>query len=166
MVGQMKSEDEAITLPRDNPVKDFLISADGKFQHCKEADANFIGVLVIVWDDFIYEPISSLSSESAGLLTPNSFFKDSQGVANTFEHVDGVFLIRKLHQFARAAGDQSLIDGCSDIMNYGQEGVFPFKVFIQNANGAAVPEILQRCLQGLPPMKEMGAEYTPTDFAT
>jgi hypothetical protein len=164
MVEQVKREGEAMTLPRDNPVKDFLVSADAKFEHFKKADANFIGVLVIVWDDFIYEPISSLISETAGLLTPNSFFKDSEGVAKTFEHVDGVFLIRKLHQFAREAADQPLIDGCSDIMDYGQEGVFPFKVFIQNTNGAAVPEILQRCLQGLPPTRKMGAEYTPTDL--
>jgi hypothetical protein len=55
-----------MTLPRDNPVKDFLVSADAKFEHFKETDANFIGVLVIIWDDFIYEPISSLISESAG----------------------------------------------------------------------------------------------------
>lgn len=164
MVEQVKREGEAMTLPRDNPVKDFLVSADAKFEHFKEADANFIGVLVIVWDDFIYEPISSLISESAGLLTPNSYFKDSKGVAKNFDHVDGVFLIRKLHQFAREAGDQPLIDGCSDIMDYGQEGVFPFKVFIQNANGVAVPEILQRCLQGLRPAREMGAEYTPKDL--
>lgn len=164
MVEQVRRQGEVVTLPRDNPVKDFLVSANAKFEHFKKSDANFISVLVIVWDDFIYEPITSLISGSAGLLTPNSFLKDSEGVAVTFKHVDGVFLIRKLHQFARAAGDQPLIDGCSDIMDYGQEGEFPFKVFIQNPNGMAVPEILQRCLQGLLPTREMGAEYTAKDL--
>lgn len=53
------SSDTPVTLPRDNPVKDFLVSAQEKFQQFEE-EPNFLGVLVIVWDDFIYEPISSL----------------------------------------------------------------------------------------------------------
>ena len=65
MVEQVKREGEATTLPRDDPVKDFLVSANAKFEHFKKADApNFVGVLVIVWDDFIWQdqPISPLIS--------------------------------------------------------------------------------------------------------
>jgi len=71
--------DRGVTLPRDNPVKDFLVSSDAKFIAFKKADPEFRGVLVIVWDDFIYEPISSLMHEHCGLLTPKSFARGPNG---------------------------------------------------------------------------------------
>jgi hypothetical protein len=164
MLVTLKKPDESLTLPRDNPVKDFLISADAKFAPFKAEATQFIGLLVIVWDDHIYEPISSLLHESSGLLTQASFHTDGSGAAITFPNVDGVFLIRHLHQLARAARDKPLIDECRHPLDYGVDGQFPFKVFVQNPNGEEVPEIAQRCLQGIPPCPEMGAEYTPKDL--
>ena len=49
---------ETLVLPRDNPIKDFLISANDKFDSFKKCNADSICVLVIVWNDFIFEPIS------------------------------------------------------------------------------------------------------------
>ncbi|MGA3083066.1 MAG: hypothetical protein ABSD44_17075 [Terracidiphilus sp.] len=164
MMEHLTSGDTIVTLPRDNPVKDFLISANSKFEHFKQGDTHFFGVLVIVWDDFIYEPITSLISQSSGLFTSASFYKDENDVAVPFKSVDGVFIIRMLHQFYCESKDQPLIDGRSDIMDYGEEGQFPFKVFIQNPNGTMVPTSLQLSLQGLPYAKEMGAEYTSKDL--
>lgn len=164
MLQLLKNPDEEMTLPRDNPVKDFLLSADAKFAAFKQKADKFIGILVIVWDDHVYEPISSLLHESSGLLTPKSFHVDSTGIPVRYVSVDGVFLIRHLHQLVRAAGDQPLIDGCTHALDYGIDGAFPFKVFVQNPNGSDVPEVIQRCLQGMAPQREMGAEYTPKDL--
>jgi|SRR5271165_3558517 len=155
---------EKLTLPRDNPVKDFLISANDKFCSFKKRTLHFTGVLVIVWDDFIYEPISSLLHESSGLFTPKSFYRDESGAATLFPNVDGVFVIRHLHQLSRAARDEDLIDGCKHPLDFGNDGVFPFKAFIANPAGARVPDILLRCMQGYPPKPEMGAEYRPQDI--
>ena len=47
---------------------------------------------MIIWDDFINEPISALTNPNSGLLTQNSFYKDS-----TFSNVDGVIILRHLH---------------------------------------------------------------------
>jgi hypothetical protein len=164
MLARLKRNNESLTLPRDNPVKDFLRSADKKFAAFKREVDNFVGILVIVWDDHVYEPISSLFHESSGLLTPNSFDKDATGAPIPYTNVDGVFVLRHLHQLARAAGDQPLIDGCAHALDYGKDGEFPFKIFAQNSNAREVPEIIQRCLQGLPAHPEMGAEYTPKDL--
>jgi len=57
------------TLPRDNPVKDFLISADAKFRGYEHHRADALRLLVILWDDFCNEPIAALLNPNAGLLT-------------------------------------------------------------------------------------------------
>ena len=57
---------EKLTLPRDNPVKDFVASAEGKFTAFRANDPEFYGVLAIVWDDFIYEPITALLHPMSG----------------------------------------------------------------------------------------------------
>jgi len=108
-----------VTLPRDNPVKDFLISADGKFAEFKKHVTPFYSVLVIVWDDFIYEPITSLVAEHSGLLTDNSFAKDEDGNPLQFNNINAVITIRQLHQFRRAAGNQPVIDGMEHALDYG-----------------------------------------------
>ncbi len=78
-ISDLPEADKGITLPRDNPLKDYLVSANGKFQAFKKERGNFYGILVVVWDDFIYEPISALLHANGGLFTDNSFFKDSDG---------------------------------------------------------------------------------------
>jgi hypothetical protein len=121
-------------------------------------------VLVIVWDDFIYEPISSLLHAASGLLTPNSFYKDEQGRPIIFRNVDGVVVIRHVHQIMRATGDEPHINGCRHALDYGQQAVFPWKVFIANPHGQPVPDILPKCLQAREPSTEMGAEYNSSDL--
>lgn len=73
--------DGPLTLPRDNAVKDFLLDADKKFGEFKAQHPD-TSVLVIVWDDFIYEPITALNHEKCGLLTRNSYLKDGAGAFN------------------------------------------------------------------------------------
>lgn len=112
-----------VTWPRDNPVKDFLTSADSKFAALRQRSPDVVGLLVVVWDDFVNEPLSALLAPSSGLLTDQSFARDAEGRRRRFEHVDGVVLVRHLHQFQRAAGDQLLVDGRSHAMDYGQPSV-------------------------------------------
>jgi len=42
---------------------------DAKFAAFRAQDDGFFGLLAIVWDDFIYEPITALLHPSSGLLT-------------------------------------------------------------------------------------------------
>ncbi|WP_169703546.1 hypothetical protein [Candidatus Kuenenia stuttgartiensis] len=61
-------------LPRDNPLKDFLISAESKFRPFKEENPEFSGVLVVVWELILFtNPFLLLLHEKSGLFTPNSF---------------------------------------------------------------------------------------------
>lgn len=152
-----------VTLPGDNPIKDFLISAEKKFVHFKQENKNFSSVLVIVWDDYIYEPITSLTHPSCGLFTPNSFAQDEDGKPLQFPSIDGVIIIRHLHQLIRATRDVPLLPPCRHPLDWGQDEDFPMKAFIANPHGDSLPEIILRCLQAYPPSIDVGAEYIPQD---
>ena len=155
---------EKITLPRDNPVKDFLISANSKFMGFKEQLDNFYGVLVIVWDDYIYEPITSLISEHAGIFTKNSFAKDNEGNLLKFECIDAVIIVRQLHIFVEAAAERSLIDGKKNAMDYGKPNQYPFKIIISNPNGREIPEEIKDAFHAIEISCELGAEYRPQEY--
>jgi hypothetical protein len=153
-----------ITMPRDNPIKDYLLSAESKFEPFRRNDANFFGVLVIVWDDFIYEPISALLQPDSGLFTQNSFFRGTDRNAVTFPSVSGVVAIRHLHQLIRACRDEPLMYGYHGPFDFGERGKFPWKVFIQNPAGPETPEQAKEALDALPPHDDMGAEYRPQEY--
>lgn len=154
---------DGITLPRDNPVKDFLISANEKFAGLRQ-NGNFFGVLAIVWDDFIYEPISALCHPDCGLLTPNSFAIDDNGNPMSFPAVDAIFIIRHLHQLIRACRDEPLVDSCRSPLDYGRHDDFPWKAFIPVPGGKELNERIIGCFQGREPSPEMGAEYLPKEL--
>lgn len=87
-----------VTLPRDTPIKDFLHSAQDKFAGFHAADDRFYGVLFIVWEDFINEPISALLGHPSGLFTRGSFDRTPAGEPHTYPNVDAVVLLRQQHQ--------------------------------------------------------------------
>lgn len=158
------SKEEA-TLPRDNPVKDFLLSADEKFSSFKTKYSNYISVLYIVWDDFINEPISALLSKPHGIFMSDSFAKDKSGAILKFENVDYVMISRHRLQFQRMAGDNSFPDIIRHPMDYGQKDIFPFKVIIKNPyTKVDLTKDLIECYQVFEPCMEMGAEYVPGDI--
>jgi len=158
-ISSLVSGDTPITLPRDNPVKDFLVSAQEKFEQFAE-EPNFLGVLVVVWDDFIYEPISSLSHPECGLLTSNSFFKNADGESVVFPSVGAVVVLRHLHQIVRACQEEPLVDGIIDPLQYKTETGFPPKALIANESSHQPIDKIQDIFQALPPDLNMGAEYT------
>jgi hypothetical protein len=164
VIPQLAAQVAGVTYPRDNPVKDFLLSADSKFASFKASDARYIGLLVIVWDDFINEPISALAQPDSGLFTDNSFAKDPAGSPLRFANVDGVVIVRHLHQLVHACSGQPFEDQCRHALDYGREREFPFKAYVANPNAAtAVPEEVLDCFQALPPHPMMGAEYVPSE---
>lgn len=152
-----------LTLPRDNPVLDFLKDADRKFRGFR-ADGQTAGLLVIVWDDHIYEPISTLVNPRSGLLTPNSFAKGEDGAALRFPDIDAVVVVRHLHNFARAAGDLRLLDRRHGL-DFGDERALP-NVLFGGDGGRLIPGGVLARLRAWPhddPRLATMAEYNPKD---
>ncbi len=151
------------TPPRDNPVKDFLMSAEEKFAAYESVRSGAFRILVIVWDDFCNEPIAALKSPDSGLLTDKSFNKDPNDSPVRYPHVDGIIVIRHQHQIIRATRCEPLIDGVSDPLVYQHEG-FPPKAFIEVPGSRTVPGSIFDALNATPLAECMGAEYQPVEF--
>lgn len=149
----------AVTLPRDNPVKDYLISADEKFAGSRNAYPDFQSVLVIVWDDYVNEPLTALLSQASGLLTENSFYKDDDGNAVLYPNVDAVLIMRHQHQLQRGMANEPAVDERSHFLDYGSPERFPPHVLIPNPAGQPLNEEWVRALGGWHPDSLMGAEY-------
>lgn len=151
-----------VTLPRDNPVKDFMISADAKFAGFRDAYEDFRSVLMIVADDYVNEPLSALLSSASGLLTPNSFHKDEYGNAVTYPNLDAVVLIRHQHQLRLGMANAPAVDERKHFLDYGDRDDFPPHVFIPIPNGRPLREEWLDALAAWPlEALNHGAEYNP-----
>lgn len=124
-----------VTLPRDNPVKDFLISAEAKFASFPEQPG--ANLLIIVWDDHIYEPLTVLTNDESGLLTENSYYRDANDVAIAFPHIDGVIAVRHLNYFQEGLAERPLPDR-RDLFDIGDPGALP-NVFFPTPWGETGP---------------------------
>lgn len=161
---QQLAPDGGLTLPRDNPVKDFLIDADKKFGQFKPVSAH-TSILVIVWDDFIYEPITALTHQACGLLTQNSYFKDADGTAMQFPNIDAVVLIRHLNYIQNATANIPLEDRFH-ALDFGTPRDLP-NVLIPVAAQLDLPLLIRDGLRARPlddQMLQHAAEYRPQDF--
>lgn len=94
---------ETVTLPRDNTVKDFLLSAQQKFAGFDEGGVT--AILIVVWDLNMYEAISVLMHPQAGLLTENSWFKVDD-VRVSFPDIAGVIVLNRLEQLKQGAQER------------------------------------------------------------
>ena len=154
---------DEITLPRDNPVKDFLKSANEKFASFKTlSEKPFFSSLFIVWDDYIYEPVTALTASYSGLLTENSFYKDKEGKAVKFPHVDIIVLLRHLGNIISATSDVPLIE-VAHALDYTKRDIFPPKVFVPVNNEDRIPLDFVDAFELLPLEEMIGAEYHPSD---
>jgi hypothetical protein len=133
---QVKNPDAL--LPRDNPIKDFLVSADAKFSGFPRGSG--ANILVIVWDDFIYEPIGSLLSDFAGLLTSNSFYRLGEE-AVIFENVDAVICARQMNVFQEALAQRPLPDNRTGMFDLSSNPFTP-NVFIPTPWGNSCPQFI------------------------
>lgn len=104
-----RGEPARLALPRDNAVKDFLISADEKFRGFSQTKS-VSGVLVIVWDQHLYEPISSLRHPESGLFTDNSFARTAAGDRLPFDAVGGAVVLEGLERLGAAAQETERAD--------------------------------------------------------
>lgn len=122
------------SLPRDNIIKDFLISADTKFKNFKLEDKNILSVLVIIWDDYIYEPISSLKNDFTGLLTEQSYYRDKNQKAVKFQNIDNIVLLRNMTEVVKCTmHDINPTSGLSHPLDYGKKGIaLPKSLFTVN----------------------------------
>ncbi|MBY5801152.1 hypothetical protein [Rhizobium leguminosarum] len=157
------SAEGGVTLPRDNPILDFLKDAERKFAGFR-ADPDTASLLVIVWDDHIYELISTLVNQGTGLLTPNSFAKRPDGQALTFPNIDSVVAIRHMHYFIAASRDEWM-DGRAHAMDFGIDGDVP-NVSFDLANGRSLLQPVLERLRAMPhddPGLKNFAEYNPQD---
>ena len=155
-----------LTLPRDNAVKDFLLSADAKFQGFRAENSEFVGVLVVVWDDFIFEPITSLVHPASGLFTPNSFAFDADG-PTPFASVDGVVVVSHLRILKNAMaedGDTRPFEMGRQAFAYALDPARP-PAYIPNPYGRGVPQAVREVLKAQP-LEQLSnmAEYHPQDL--
>jgi hypothetical protein len=154
--------DQKPTLPRDNPVKDFLISAETKFAPFLSQKSVF-GVLIIVWDDFIFEPITSLIHEpSKGLLTAASFARNVDDSPIIFSHIDAIIVVRHLLYFQQASAET--LTERQHAFDFGGVGDLP-NVLIPVPGGKEIPTIVRTGL--FPhddPVLQNAAEYHPQEF--
>lgn len=151
-----------VTLPRDNPIKDFLVSAEEKFAAYENYRPGSIRILAILWDDFSNEPVAALTSPVSGLLTAESFHRDAQGNAIRYPHIDGIIVIRHQHQLMRSTRCEPLIDGLTDAFQYHHDG-FPPKMFIRGHGGRAPSPELMLAMNALPIEECRGAEMHPAE---
>jgi len=150
------------TLPRDNPIKDFLISANEKFAAYSNYRSDSYRILTIVWDDFVQEAITALVSPGSGLLTENSFYKKDD-IAVKFPFVDAILVCRYYHQIKLSTMEKDLIHDEREFV-YHNEG-FPPKALIQNPHGRVIPDALLGPLNATPYDKLVWfAEYAPQEM--
>jgi hypothetical protein len=164
MLEQLR-QDGPLTLPRDNPIKDFLISADVKFAPFK-AQGPCQTTLVIVWDDYVYEPITSLIGTAAkGLLTPQSFAISGDGTPMAFPNIDAVIVIRHLSYFIKAAREEPLLER-AHAFDFGDDTALP-NVLIPVPGGTPIAKFIAAGLRAVPfddPRLQAAAEYNPSDL--
>jgi hypothetical protein len=153
-----------LTKPRDNPIVDFLADAESKFSQFKETGPH-TSVLVIVWDDNIYEPITVLTHEQCGLLTPNSFNRDDEGRPVSYPSIDAVVVVRHLTYLYRATKELPLLDR-RHALDFGAHGALP-NIIIPLADPALIPDLVREGLRALPldhHTVQHAADYRPKDL--
>ncbi|MFI9764986.1 hypothetical protein ACIHFB_44475 [Streptomyces sp. NPDC051963] len=156
--------DKAVTFPRDNPVKDFLISADKKFAGFRATDPDFWSVLVVVWDDFVNEPLTALTSPASGLFTPRSFYR-ADGGAVEFANVDAVLLVRHQHHVVEGLAGRPLADSRAHLLDYGRPGGLPPHALVTNPAGRALAAEFLAALHAVPvEALNAAAEYNPGEM--
>jgi len=151
-----------LTLPQDNKLKDFLKSAEEKIAGF-QTDKPQTGVLVVAWDRFMYEPISSLNQVESGLFTESSFHTDNNGLRVPFAAVDGTIVLNHLslmheHTHEKVAGHRP------DPFVLEPDCASP-NVWCLNIGGTDLPEAVLKAFDAVPAeAMAMFADYSPTEF--
>lgn len=118
------------TRPLDNKIKDYLISANEKFSPFKSEDSDISSILIIAWSQYLFEATSPLINGMSGLLTENSFYKDTNNQGIQFNSIDGVLVTEHLELILRATREEPLPYGYHQPLDY---GAFKMKGFLPPA---------------------------------
>lgn len=156
------AKEENLVLPKDNPIKDFLISANQKYEAYKETYPDDFRILVIVWDQFMYEPSSVLMNDFTSIFTKNSFIKDENETVEKFENVDGVIVVKHLHNINGYLQKTPLLNGCKNVLDF--NGKNEHNTFFQNPYGRTVPQTIIENFQCVPVTDETKT-VLPSDYA-
>ncbi|RHW37974.1 hypothetical protein D1B31_14400 [Neobacillus notoginsengisoli] len=151
--------DDKIISPNILRIKDNLVNTENKYKEYiqKEEFRDDYRFSFIIWDDFINEPISALINPYCGLFTNNTFYPKSN-----FNLIDGVFIVRHLHQFRRILRNEEFMYDLEHAFDWPTEK-YPV-AFVQNPNGREVPESFIEKFSAVNPNNMMFAEYRPTDW--
>lgn len=159
-LGDVPGMRDDTTLPRDNVLKDFLESAERKFRDFSAKTRT--GLLVVLWDGYIFEITSALSHEHAGLLTEQSWHQRG-GVRVPFDAVDGVIILNHLEVIKIAAQGywQARQNDPFRIESVGQ----PPNVWCPNLGRGALDSHISQIFNARP-LDEVAvaADYAPKDF--
>jgi hypothetical protein len=139
-----KLSEGAVTLPRDNPVLDFLKDGERKFAAFR-ANPDTTSLLVIVWDDYIYEPISALVNPRSGLLTAESFAREADGTVRTYPNIDGIVVLRHINYLVRGSREEPLGDRVS-AFDFGGNTALP-NVHFATSCGRSIPQFVLDALR-------------------
>jgi hypothetical protein len=151
-----------VTLPQDNKLKDFLVSAEAKFAGFQAAKPQ-TGVLVVAWDGFMYEPISSFNHVESGLFTASSFHRDKAGDRIPFAAVDGVLILNHLTLMHRATHEKH-DQHRPDVFVLEPNCPSP-NVWCPNLGGGGLPDHVLKAFDAVPAESmAMFADYAPTEF--
>lgn len=150
------------TFPRDNPVKDFLIHADKKFAGFRD-DPTARSILVVVWDEYLNEPVAALTAPGSGLLTPNSFHRH-EGEPVVYSNIDAILLVAHQHQIVEGLANRPLSDGCRNLLDFGRPAEFPHHALISNPGGRPLPVEFLEALHAWPIESLVGSEYSPSEL--
>nr|WP_294917912.1 hypothetical protein [uncultured Neokomagataea sp.] len=88
------SFDGNIILPKDNKLCDFLKSAARKFSGFEE-ETILSNILILFWDEDMYQAISPLIDPECGIFTNNTWIIDADGNQEMFTNVDGIILLNR-----------------------------------------------------------------------
>ena len=147
---------DIVTLPRDNPIKDALESADRKFSTVRQEHPNVAGILVVIWDHLMNEPIAALLNPASGLFTANTFDREKR----TFAEVDAVVILPHAHQLVEGPGNRYFTDGDSTFC----WPEYPIKPYILNPNSGRDPVSVLEGVFGAQDQRNLiGPEYNASD---
>ena len=151
-----------VTLPQDNKLKDFLVSAEEKIAGFQTAKPQ-TGVLIVAWDGFMYEPISSFNHVESGLFTEASFYRDAAGGRVPFAAVDGAIILNHLTLMHRATHER-YDQHRPDVFVLEPNCPSP-NVWCPNIGGGGLPDAVLKAFDAVPAESmAMFADYAPTEF--
>lgn len=159
-IGDVAGMREGATLPRDNVLKDFLESAERKFIDFSTKPRT--GILVVLWDGYIFEITSALSHASAGLLTENSWHR-REGERVAFGAVEGVIVLNHL-EVIKVASQALWQARQDDPFRIEAAGQLP-NVWCPNVGRGALDPVIAQ-LFNAHPLDEVSdaVGYAPTDY--